>query len=97
MLDCGELTVNFFYDDGLKTPLDPAFLFDDRSHPVTETFSTMYSEDLSLVGDHTIKYEVFYTDYPMAGGPESEPFTVTVIDPCDEPVSMAAPVDPLTD
>lgn len=39
-------------------------------------------------GVYEILYRVYFTDYPENSVESLEPFVITVLDPCDEPVSL---------
>lgn len=64
LLDCGPLTVNFFYDDAMQTPLDPAFLLDDGSALGSKNFAVLYSTDVLKAGLHPITYTASFTNHP---------------------------------
>jgi len=52
----------------------------------------LYTEDVAKAGVYKIGYNVKYTDYPTNLIVQTVNLTVTVIDPCDKPVSVTASV-----
>ena len=47
----------------------------------------LYNEDVETTGDYKIGFTVKFTDYPL-NIKTSDVFTVTIVDPCDEPTSI---------
>ena len=86
-IDCGALTIEFFNDDNGQTELDPALFVINMD---SSAFTTLYTEDVNKKGEYPIKYRVFYNDYPENVVTLSEPFTIKVIDPCEDMVSVSA-------
>jgi hypothetical protein len=80
-LDCGSLTVEFFYSD--ETPIDSTIFQDDRSNSPSNLFTvTQAVDDDYHYGSYEITYNVFYTDYPDISVKQNLPFVITVVDPC---------------
>ena len=53
-----------------------------------------YTEDTSIVGTWHIVYALWFEEY-MEGNyykVQNDPFTVTIIDPCDTPISVTASI-----
>ena len=81
--------MTFFISDGLETALDAA-LFKDYRDVSGNIFKVLYTQDVTKVGVYTITYKVKYTNYSTNFIVQTVPFVVTVIDPCDKPVSVTA-------
>ena len=81
-VDCGPITVEFFNDD--LTAVDPA-IFTKNADP---SFVTQYQEDVALVGDYPILYRVTLTNYPANLIDSTVPFIISIVDPCDAPLSV---------
>jgi hypothetical protein len=47
------------------------------------------TNDVLLKGEYPIKYRAYFTDYPDNVVTLAEPFVITIVDPCDAPVSVA--------
>lgn len=88
-IDCGPVDVEFFNDDATYSALDPVIF--SSSTAAAPSFIVNYVEDESLVGQYSILYEVTLRNYP-SNTALSLPFTLTIVDPCDEPVVLIAPV-----
>ena len=85
LIDCGDITVDFFIDDEEKTPLNP-WLFRQTSDP--SAFIILQTQDVTLKGVYEIRYEIKFVKYPLVSAEIESPFVVTVIDPCDNPESL---------
>jgi len=48
------------------------------------------SQDATKAGSYPISYRTYYTDYPSKFLDNVNAFTVTITDPCDNPVSLTA-------
>ena len=83
--------MTFFLDDGFESALDPA-LFYDSQNVYVNNFKVLYTVDVAKAGVYEIVYKVRYKDYPTNFIVQTVPFVVTVIDPCDKPVSVTASV-----
>ena len=90
LVDCGLLSVEFFNDDGSQTTLDPDIFLDDRSNPGAFNFASRYTEDVSKANIYPIKYKVYHTLYDQNFVILADPFIITIIDPCEKPVGLAA-------
>lgn len=85
-VDCGALTVEFFTDDaGVIGSLDPDLFLDDRT---AFNLAVKSTQDTSKKGIYNLKYRAYHTLYPSNVVTLVDPFVITVIDPCDEPVSV---------
>jgi len=75
--DCGPYSIAFF---NIKdNSLVDSTIFDVNSF----SFRVRYTEDLSMVGEYTISYKVYFTSYPAAPIlTQTDPFTITIADPC---------------
>ena len=60
IVDCGAYDIEFYLNDGLKTPLD-ATIF-DVTQSNTE-FVRLFSTDYNHMGVYEILYEISYVDY----------------------------------
>jgi hypothetical protein len=87
-VDCGPITVNFFNDDAPKSPLDSSIFGDIRVTTGAFLFRDIYTEDVSKKGVYPIKFEAYHTNYNSNVATLGTPFIITIIDPCDEPVSV---------
>ena len=60
---------------------------DDRA---AFNFAVQYTEDVTKANAYPIKYRVYHTNYNTNVVTLADPFVITVIDPCDQPVSLTA-------
>ena len=60
---------------------------DDRA---AFNFAVQYTEDVTKANVYPIKYRVYHTNYNTNVVTLADPFVITVIDPCDQPVSLTA-------
>ena len=83
---CGDLTyVATFMNNPIDT-LSLPMIYD----AATQQYS-IYTEDVNLVGTHPYTIEAFLTDYPVtATAPQAEASTIEIIDPCVNPLLIAA-------
>ena len=88
-VDCGPLTVEFFNDDVGTTSLDTDILLDDRTLGAFN-LASIYTEDVLKRGQYPIKYRVYHTTYTGNVVTSADPFSITIADPCDAPVSVVA-------
>ena len=66
-------------------------MFDDaRDTATSNTFTILYTEDVSKSGSYSISYRAYLTDYPSNFKENRNAFTVIVIDPCDNPTSLTS-------
>ena len=86
-VDCGLISVEFFNEDAGMTVLNTS-LFDDARTP--NIFSILETQDVTLDGTYPISYRAYHTLYPVNVQEKRTAFTMTVIDPCDAPVGVAA-------
>ena len=61
-VDCGSISLDFLNADG--TVLDPTIFEDKRDLVTQNTFSVLYSEDVTKAGTYPILYRTYYTNYP---------------------------------
>ena len=94
-IDCGPITVNFFNEIPSKTAIDPDLFLDERITPGSYNFAVRNTDDILKKGVYPINYVAYFTNYPSNVANLAETFTVTVIDPCDDPALVQASV--LTD
>ena len=82
---CGDLLYSATFE------ADPV---SDTSTPLSLSSTSLefalYSEDPTLAGERTITLSATFADYAV--DPSTESFTVTIIDPCDNPVSVGLDV-----
>ena len=88
LVDCGPLTVEFFNDDAGTTALDTVIFNDDRTTAGAFSFQNLYTEDITKKGVYPIKYRVYHTSYTSNVVTLDAPFVITIVDPCDAPVSV---------
>jgi len=67
--------------------LDPNIFSDAR---VPNVFAVKYTEDVTIDGVYPISYKAYHTSYPSNSQELRPAFTITIIDPCDAPVSVIA-------
>ena len=91
-VDCGHISVEFFNDDAGLTALDPDLFIDDQKGDPDNIFRIIYAEDISKKGSYPIRYRVFPTDYSSNVVEQPFPFVVTVINQCENPFSISAPI-----
>ena len=89
-MDCGALIVEFFNDDAGTTALDTDILLDDRTTTGAFNLASIYTEDVLKPGQYPIKYRVYHTTYTGNVVTSADPFSITIADPCDAPVSVVA-------
>ena len=85
-VNCGPISVEFF--DSLGNPPDSATFSDERTADSINNFRMPYSEDISKKGSYSFKYRVFHKFYPGNIATQFEPFTITVINSCENPKSL---------
>ena len=89
-VDCGALTVEFFNDDVSQSALDTVLFLDDRTNAAAFNFVVQQTDIVAKVNVYPIKYRVYHTLYNSNVVTLADPFVITVIDPCDKPVSLTA-------
>lgn len=91
---CGTPIVEFFLsNDPSQQALDPT-VFEDGT-ATDSVFKVLYNEDTTKRGSYAIKYRVYQANYPSNFVVLDFPFVITVINPCENPVSIQS--DPLVD
>ena len=88
LVDCGLLTVEFFNDDAGLTSLDTEIFLDDRANAGAFSLASLYSENVAKKGLYPIKYRVYHTIYTMNVVTRVDPFTVTIVDPCENDATI---------
>ena len=88
LVDCGPITVEFFYDNIDRTPLNTTIFDDVRDTATQNEFIVKYNEEPTLKGSYAIKYKIYYTNYPANFVELQNAIILTIIDPCDEPVAV---------
>lgn len=91
LVDCGLITVEFYNDDVGMTALNAEIFVDDQSASPNNAFRVLYSENVALKGSYKFKYRVYHANYPANVAVQPFPFTITVINSCENPVSLVAP------
>ena len=87
--------MEFFNAADINSSLDVS-LFDDQQNALnSNSFTVLQTQDVAKAGTYPIAYRTYHTNYPTNFVDNLSAFTVTVIDPCDNPVSMTAsgPID----
>lgn len=90
-VNCGPITVELINDLDGSGALEPNLIIDDRTLAPPNQFTVLYTEDVSKHGAYPLSYRVYYTNYPGNVVEQLTPFTVSVVDPCLNPVSVTAP------
>ena len=89
-MDCGPYDINFFNDDATETTLDPDLF---EVNKATSQIITKYTDDVTKKANYPISYRVSYTNYAATTFVKTTtPFTISVQDPCDSPVSVTPSV-----
>ena len=70
------------------TALDSDIFADERATTGAFNLASKYTELVGKKGTYPIKYRVYHTPYPNNVVTLTDPFTITIIDPCDKPVSV---------
>ena len=87
-VDCGTISVDLFNEGDKQTP-DIELFSDARGFAIcSNAFITLETEDVTKAGIYPISYRTYHTEYPENYKEMGTAFTVTVIDPCDHPVSV---------
>ena len=79
--------MEIFNEDATDSALDTD-IFDDVRVP--NDFKIKYSEDVTKDGVYPISYRAYHTNYSSNAEEKRTAFTITIIDPCDEPISVTA-------
>ena len=72
------------------TSLDTEIFIDDRVTPGSFNLASLYTENVLFADTYPIKYRVYHTVYNTNIVTLVDPFTITIIDPCDKPASLTA-------
>ena len=70
------------------TALDSDIFADDRKTAGAFNLASKYTEMVGKKGTYPIKYRVYHTIYPSNTVTLTDPFKITIDDPCDKPVSV---------
>ena len=89
-VDCGSITVKFIDTNTTAVP-DPLVFLDDRTRPNAFNYASLKIQDVDKRGLYLIQYTVYYTNYAFNSA-TSNIMKITVVDPCDDPVSMTSSV-----
>ena len=81
-MDCGPLTVEFYNDDAEQTELDVSIFSDERSDSINHLTILPASTESIKEGQYMILYRIFYEEYPDVVVEQTQPFTVTITNPC---------------
>ena len=82
-VDCGAFNVDFYLNDGAKTPLDPLLFTSTASVPGPGfDFNIVMTEDYNHIGVYDIAYTVSYADYPTNFVDQTTPFTIEHVASC---------------
>ena len=90
LVDCGPISVEFFNDDVSNTALDTDLFLDDRTNTGSYNLASIIIDDISKKGMYPIKYRVYHSNYQSNIVTLEEPFTLEIIDPCDDIVRLTA-------
>lgn len=85
-MDCGPISVEFYDSSGF--PPNSDIFSDDRNTDPINNFGVLYSQDISRKGSYSFYYRVFHKFYPSNVASLSEPFTITIINSCENPKSL---------
>lgn len=85
-VNCGNILIEFFYDDGVPTPVDP-LIFDDVRTASGGEFTFLQTIDFDHIGVYDIIYEAYYESY-VAVKVVSSAFQVEILDACPQPLSI---------
>ena len=89
-VDCGPISVDFYNAADMNSPLDVTIFDDQRNALIPNSFTVLQTQDVTKAGIYPISYRTYFTNYPANFVDNLLAFTVTIIDPCDNPVSVAA-------
>ena len=70
------------------TSLDSVIFSDDRTSAGAFNLASRYTDLVIKKGVYPIKYRVYHSLYPANVVTLADPLTITIIDPCDNPVSV---------
>ena len=70
------------------TSLDSAIFLDDRTTLGAYNLASKYTELVEKKGKYPIKYRVYHTFYPTNVVTSTDPFIITIIDPCENNASI---------
>ena len=70
------------------TTLDSDIFLDDRTTSGAYNLASKYTEVVGKKGTYPIKYRVYHTLYPTNVVTLTDPFIITIIDPCENDASI---------
>ena len=82
-MDCGPINVDFFNEID-ETPLDPTLF----STLTVDEFLVLQSQDTDKTGLYDISYRVYPDLYPLNFEEKRSAFTIEIIDPCINDVTV---------
>ena len=88
LVDCGPISLDFYYDNAGKTPLDTNIFEDRRDMSTQNELIVKYNEDTSIKGSYAIKYKTYFTNYPDNFRELQNAIIMTIVNPCDAPVDV---------
>ena len=96
LVDCGPVSVDFY--NAADSSLLDVTLFDDTRGAtalVNNQFSVLQTQDVTKAGLYLISYKAYHKNYAANFEEKASAFVITVINPCDAPVSVtpSIPVD----
>ena len=94
-MDCGELDVKFFMNDGSET-IPNSLLFSDNRSTNPNQFELSYTEDITLAASYSLSYKVFLANYASVEvllTAVNSAFNVLILDPCLPPTLTITPAD----
>ena len=87
-VDCGPISVDFF-NEADESMLETELFSDERDAESSNTLTILKTQDVTKSGVYPISYRTYHTKYPDNFKEIRTAFTLTVIDPCDDPVSVS--------
>ena len=72
----------------MRGSIESSLFSDDRNSTPINEFRTLTNTDTSLKGSYAMSYRVYHTLYPSNVASQTDLFTITVVNACDNPVSL---------
>ena len=72
------------------TALDSDIFADERATTGAFNLASKYTEMVGKKGTYPIKYRVYHILYPAKVVTLTDPFTITIADPCEAPVGVTS-------
>ena len=76
---CGPFGIEFHSEEGEEFD---AILFDSTQSGSTQSFTALYQDQEEMLGQYEIRYKVFLKEYPDRFVEQSQPFVLSIVDPC---------------